>query len=550
MTDDSRDTPAEPQAPSYQLNFDPAAKKLVGSIYAKPASFVSIEHLKPKIKALHCEHLYFPPDSLEQFLQKLKKGLVGNYTLAEVRDASIQVTIATDKLTARAQTTQAYGGAPLSLEAIKLAIKAAHIHGRCIDKAQIKMLLEAKKPVDITIAKAVMPEHGKDAQFIPLVKSAIAITKDADSETAIDQHEIFDFVVVEPGHPLMKRQPATSGTEGIDVTGRPIRAKAGKDKAFAKPLNGVEFSPSDPNLLQAAIKGHPVISADGVRVDPIMTVKAVDIHSGNIRFDGSLYVQQDINSGYTVEVTGDIIVKGSIFESILIAGGNIIAGGGVHTKIEKDDLTCRLSAKGDIRAKFFYQSHVCSNGDVHAREYIMQSHVQAKGSIFAGQEGGKGAIIGGVSEAGREVHARVLGNDAYVPTKIIVGSSAYKNPEVAQLKTKIKRRLDEQQQLNDILNSLEQQTSPTTIGTVTLDKKRKVEETLALIQQQISHLESQLVNHPEYMQNTGPLQVCVDNCAYLNVHVLIDGVGWKCTEIKRRFKVNVVQYALQFAPLT
>lgn len=550
MTDSSRDTPAEPQAPCYQLTYDSAAGLLVGAVLANPPTYVSAEHLKPKIKALGCENFYFAPDSIDHFLQKLKTGTLGKYALGEARDASISITVSSDKLSARAKTTAAFGGATLSLKSVSEALKSAKINSHCIQKSQIKQLLKATKPIDIIIAKALLPEHGRDARFIPLVKSTIAITKDTDNNRAIDQHEAFDFVVVEPGKPLMLREPATRGIDGLNVIGGSIKATPGKDKAYAKPLQGVELNPSDNNILQAQIKGHPVISTDGMRVDPIMTVKAVDIHSGNIHYDGSLFVQQDIQSGYTVEVTGDIIVKGSIFEATLLAGGNIIAGGGVHTKIEEDDSTCRLSAKGDIRAKFFYQSHVCSGGDVHAREYIMQSHIQSGGSVYAGLDGGKGAIIGGQCDANQHVHAKVLGNDAYLATKITVGANQPKHPELIPLKKKIQRRYIEQKQLDDILEKIKHQEPPAKVGQVTLDRVRKIEETLSLIRQQITDLECRLADIAGSDQSEEHRYVSIDNCAYLNVHIVIEGVSWQCTEIKRRFKVQLIQHALKVEPLT
>lgn len=549
MTENSIDTSADPQSKSYQLTYDTAEGVLYGIVYEKPPAFVSPEHLKPQIKALECENLHFEADSLDQFLQKLKKGMQGRYALAEKRDATVQITLATDKMSARAKTTVAYGGAPLSVPTITEAIKQAKVCGRCVDKSKISLLVNSTKPLDIVIAEAIKPINGEDAIFSPLVESTRDIAKDINSEDAIDQHEIFEFVVVEPGHPLMRRIPATKGTDGIDVTGKAIKAKAGKEKTFTKPFEGVEVHPHDDTLLQAAIKGHPVICNDNVRVDPIMTVKAVDIISGNIHYDGSLYVQQDINSGYTIEVTGDIIVKGSIYQACLIAGGNIIAGGGIHAKITEDDSTCQLSAKGDIRAKFFHHCHVCSDGDIHAREYIMQSHVNAKGSILAGQEGGKGAIIGGHCQAGNIVHARVLGNDAYVPTHIIVGSREQKNPEVQQLRKKIKRRLDEQAQLNEALEKLSTPKLTDAPNKALSEKVSRIQETLALIEQQVNtledHLESLLANSPK-----NDHQVIIDNCAYLNVHLLIDGFIWKCTEIKRRFKISIFKHALKIDPIS
>lgn len=550
MTDTPPETSANQPAPSYRLHYDQSARALIGVVYAKASTFVSPEHLKPQIKALGCEHFYFIEHGIEQFLQKLKKGEKGHYTLAEKRDATIHVSVSADKLSARAQTTIAYGGAPLSLEQIRQAIKTAQITSRCIDKAQIAKLASSTKDADIIFANAIPPQHGQDAKLVPLVKSTLSVVKDTNKTTNIDQHEIFEFVVVEQGQALMQRIPATEGTAGINVIGGSIKATPGKNKKFITPFIGVEPSPDDANILQAAIKGHPVISSTGVRVDPVMTIKAVDIHSGNIHYDGSLYVQQDINSGYKIAVTGDVIVKGSIYQACIEAGGNIIADGGVHAKIGGDNANCKLAAKGDVQAKFFHQCQVHSQANVHAREYIMQCQIQAANTINAGQDGGKGAIIGGTCRAGQQVHAKILGNDAYLATHIIIGAQEPPTPEAQQLKTKIKRRYDEQKQLRSILNKIQNQDTPTKVGQVTLDKARKIEETLRLIQQQITTLENHLKTHAAEQPNNLPLQVIIDNIAYLNVQVVIDGASWKCTEEKRRFKISLFQHTLQVSPLT
>ncbi|HEY7774019.1 MAG TPA: FapA family protein [Marinagarivorans sp.] len=550
MAENSPKTREDSQAPSYRLHYDQSAQVLIGIVESKATTFVSREHLKPRIKALGCEQFYFPDQSLEQFLQKLKQGKTGQYTLAERRDASIYIRVATDKLSARAQTESAYGGAPLTIELIREAIKTAQIAGPCIDKAQIAKLVSSAKSVDLTIAHAILPIHGQDAKLVPLVKSTLTVMKDTDNKSTIDQREVFDFVVVEQGQALMQRIPATDGTSGVDVTGGAIKANAGANKAFAKPFVGVELNPTDSNILQATIKGHPVISATSVRVDPVMTIQAVDIHSGNIHYDGSLYVKQDINSGYRIEVTGDVVVKGSIYQACIEAGGNIIAGGGVHAKTGGDEPSCKLSAKGDIQAKFFHQCHVHSQASVHAREYIMQCQIQAASSINAGQEGGKGAIIGGTCRAGQQVRAKVLGNDAYIPTKIIVGSQQHRHPEIHHLKTKIKRRHDEKKQLASILHKIQAQDAPIKVGQTTLDKARKIEETLLLIEQQITTLENLLAAHLAKLPGAPPLQVVVNTIAYLNVHITIDGESWKCTEEKRRFKISLIQQALQVGPLS
>jgi uncharacterized protein (DUF342 family) len=97
---------------------------------------------------------------------------------------------------------------------------------------------------------------------------------------------------------------------------------------FASKLSGACIDPDDPNRLLAAIAGQPVAVPGGMIVEPVYTVSAVNMASGNVSFDGSVVVRGDVAAGMTVKVTGDIQIGGTADPCRLEAGGNIVIKGG------------------------------------------------------------------------------------------------------------------------------------------------------------------------------------------------------------------------------
>ena len=119
----------------------------------------------------------------------------------------------------------------------------------------------------------------------------------------VDLRDLGSLLLVNPGTALMRRTPAKPGKDGMDVLGKPIAADPVVDMPFAVDLSGVAADPNDPNRLLAVIAGSPRVLPNGVSVSPVVDVEAVDLHSGNVTFDGSLRVSGDIRTGMSVSYT-------------------------------------------------------------------------------------------------------------------------------------------------------------------------------------------------------------------------------------------------------
>src|SRR5690606_5702443 len=113
-----------------------------------------------------------------------------------------------------------------------------------------------------------------------------------------------------PGDALMIRHHATEGTAGTTLCGDPVPASAGEDVSYASNLTGVAFAPDNPDMLVAAIVGQPVQVAGGMIVEPVYSVDAVSMASGNIHFDGSVKIRGDVSAGMRVQAAGDIEIGG------------------------------------------------------------------------------------------------------------------------------------------------------------------------------------------------------------------------------------------------
>lgn len=520
--------------PPYSLEFEDETNTLFGVVHelAKTATVPAVSgfHLQNHFKELGYDKLLVLPANLNNFLKNLKNRKVGRYPLAEKRDAKIEIAIASDRLSASIKISKAWGGKTLNNAKIIEAIRHNKIAQECILVEELKKIAQNHDDdMEAVFARGQVPVAGMDATLEQLVKAKLNKDHDANAEEAIDQRDVFEFAVVDIGQPLLKKTPATPGKPGKDVLGKQIPPQPGRDIIFATPFEGVEFAPGDENLLLATIKGHPVFSKTGVKVDPVLHLNAVDIHSGNIDFDGSVCIKQNVASGFTVKASGDIHVKGQVEKANVMAKGNIVIGTGILGEEEDGKLKARLSCDGDLHARFVNLAFIQCGGKVHVDEYIMQSRVVARGDILVGQEKGRGRIIGGLCNSESSIRARTLGSDAYVHTNLVLGTEVQETDELDLLHSEYERRNNELQQLKTILEKIPPG-SDTVIGRVQLDKSRKIRNTILALEKQVSTLQQKIMQLEESRETHGHYKVHVSGVVFPNVSVTICGKVWHCEE--------------------
>ena len=457
---------------------------------------VSMLSINEKLEEAGYRGLSLDAHVMSQLLANAQEKKECKIALKSLVDATVSVVITSDRLQALLTLTDADGGEPLTLERIFLAIAEAGIVNSVVNQAMVSDCYERQSATNVCIAEARLSVNGKDAEYVPLVESEAIIAPDVDDHGVADMGNTHQFLLVNVGTPLMRHVPATEGEAGMNVTGEEMRPTSGNDSGFAKNLSGVVLSTEDPNVLLAEIKGHPVVVRNGVNVDPVLHVDNVDVHTGNIMFDGSLEVKGDVAVGMTIEVTGDVFIRGAVERASIKAGQNIRVGGGILggeevETIDEKNLEYRIEAGADIEANFVNLSTLKAQNNITVKEYILNSYVKSGNELVLGQPNGKGVLSGGKSEAAHRAVLKQVGNETYMPTSLTVGHLSRLYTVYQKLQKEHTVRLNEIVQLEKILEKVEQSDSAV-LGKISVDKTTKIANTIVAINEKMATIQQQL----------------------------------------------------------
>jgi uncharacterized protein (DUF342 family) len=320
------------------------------------------------------------------------------------------------------------GGAQVLPETV---IGAAKSHGVTVEldvEAINKTLLEGGTNVRVGYGRAPVP--GVDGHFEILIDNMKKRSPHLDEHGLADFRDLGEIVTVKPGDPLMRIVDPTAGAPGLTVTGKEIPVKPRKKVSFPSGLEGVAVDPADPHLLVAAISGFPIVAKNGVKVEAIYRVENVDLHTGNITYDGGVHVKGDVHSGMTVKATGDIHVEGTVEDALLEAGGDVTVKCGIMGSGSDEDqdvsgnkIHATIKCGGSCTVKFVQYAHIFAGNGIFVLETSMQSKLNAAHQIIVGDKGSrKGELIGGIAQATMLVKANNIGSDDHPRTIVIAGN--------------------------------------------------------------------------------------------------------------------------------
>jgi hypothetical protein len=394
--------------------------------------------------------------AVEQATKKFNSGEAFEIEVAQALDGRFSVRISPDQMNAYLSCTLPQGGEPVQQqsvldEAAKLGITAALDLG-AIDQA----LGEGGDNICIASGRPPVPsiDGGFEATF-PSMK---------ERHPHLDEHDMADFrdlggiFTVDAGDGLMRIVAPVDGEPGMSVTGKLIPVKPGKEVSFPSRLNGAIVAADDPGLLLAAISGSPSVLKDSVSVDPVFSIKDVDLHTGNISFNGTIHVTHDVHADMVLTATGDIYVDGTVENSRLEAGGDIIVKGGIIGASELHAssgvrVQSAIICDGSCTARFVQYAHITAGNGIFIHDLAMLSELTAGHQIVVGDENSrKGDIIGGTARAAMLVKAKNIGSDAGLRTTVIAGADQRLHE---RLNTVVKDREAAEQKLADIIKLLE-----------------------------------------------------------------------------------------------
>ncbi len=370
-------------------------------------------------------------------------------------DGAFELDIPPDGLMLRLTLLPPEGGRQVAEEDIRRAVADRGVTAPLLADALAAALAEGACEL-LEIAHGTAAVAGEPARFASLLEPRKPVQVE-DEDGPMDFRELGNLLLVSPGTPLMRRTPARPGRDGVDVFGRVVAADAVDDSPFADDLTGAAADPGDPDLLVAVIAGSPGVGPRGVSVSPVVDVEAVDLHSGNVDFDGTLRVSGDIRTGMSVRVTGDVVVSGTIEAANIEAGGSVHAKGGIIGKSDSapgapPTTIARVRCQGAVHARYIQNAVVEAGTEVIVESGIRQSDVAAgERIVVGGSPTGQGSITGGRSRALLAVRTAVLGAPAGSATIVQVGLNPFADAEKAALEARKSRLLEEQAKVQQLV---------------------------------------------------------------------------------------------------
>lgn len=439
-------------------------------------------------------------------------------------DGTFSINIAADQLEAQLTITPPIGGNAVTSEQVFRALEEKKVT-RGVMNEMIEAAVATGRAEGKLIACGRKPVPGNDAQLVSLIPEMKERRPQMEDESDIvNFRDLGDIISVRPGDPLMRRIPPTDGEPGENILGGTVPPTPGKDMQFAPELSGSAISPDDADLLVAAIAGQPVLVSFGVIVEPTITLKNVDLSSGNVHFEGSIVITGDVIAGMEVKAAGDISIGGTVEAAKIEAGGDVEIKGGIigHVQIRNDKgelnpASAQVLAKGSVTALFMEKTLAVAGNNIAVKELAMQSELTAGGQIVVGEEGkSKGHIIGGLSRATNLIRAIVIGSHASVPTRIEVGVDPYAQEKLAAVKKQLDEKQKELEEVGKALTYIKE--NPTRFAPEAAKRK---EQTSNWLQTEVMELTGQKKRLQKKLENVDNARIKVEKNIYYGVQVAI-----------------------------
>ncbi len=281
---------------------------------------------------------------------------------------------------------------------------------------------------EVLIAQGDEPKDGVDGYYEYKFNKDFSKKPKASPDGSVDYWSIKMLETVTEGQEVAVYHPAVQGTDGMDVKGKMVLAKRGRDLA---PLKGKGFDRSADGLSYTAqTDGKIEMRNDRITISSVYEIGGdVDLSIGNIDFRGDVVIHGGVCSGATVKATGTITIDGIVEGARIEAGRDIVLRSGVMGASRAS-----ITTRGNIFAKFFEYTRVHANGFIQA-DVFLNCQVSCGENIIL--EGKKASIIGGEVGAIQGIVVNTLGSNGQVRTKVKIGNGSSVMRRIGILKSKI-----------------------------------------------------------------------------------------------------------------
>lgn len=373
----------------------------------------------------------------------------------------------------------------------------------------------------VVVAKGSEPSNGIDGHYEYFFETDLKKTPKLLENGNVDYKNIKWFEIARKDQTIAYYHGAKRGCEGKRINGEVIPAIKGNE---LPPLKGQGFLVRDDGKTYVATKdGKIELTQDGIEITELLVLDSLTAATGNVEFNGSVYIRGSVSNGVVVKAEGDILIDGFIESAFLEAGGDIVLRQGNNA-----------GGKGYIRAgknvagSFFENANITA-GDSLSANYCLNCNVNVENHIEI--TGRVGALYGGSIHAGQTIESYDIGNKAGVPTQIFLGKAEQILRKVTVLQQRRGEVERELQLLRTAYNNFTKKYEAEVCHTSEMYLKLESaiytkEHEDAKIVQEISALKAE-------MEKEKRNRIVIRGSIYQGVSVNLDGYIWRASEMSR-----------------
>lgn len=325
----------------------------------------------------------------------------------------------------------------LQAQKIVYGIDDAAIHAFCQHREYCK---------DIILAKGKPPVQGHDYRIEYYFNTDLKIKPTLNEDGSVDFRHLNVMNQVKKGDVLARLFQAEPGELGYAVQGdviRPGEVKRGILR-FSKRVSIDETK----TILTSEVNGHVKLVDGQVFVSDVYEVENVDNSTGNVEYEGSVRVNQNVLSGFRIKAKGNVEVAGVVEGACIEADGDIIIARGMNGMNKGV-----LKAGGKIISKFLENTTAEAGGYIET-ESILHCNISSKSEVIL--TGRRAFIAGGHVCAANRVIVKTLGSSMGADTVVEVGADPTVKAELQQLQKQVAENQKNLKQMEPVLAAMMQ----------------------------------------------------------------------------------------------
>lgn len=446
--------------------------------------------------------------------------------------SEIIVSVSEDCFEARISIVSPINSFPSKEEVINALTEKSIVYG--INHELLNEIVNAKNPVENElIAKGEQPKPGVAAELVWQIEIDYSTKPTITDSDKADFKKLKLFERVQKGQTLVSKLPATAGSGGKNVLGEEVMVDT-EDVDFPAGKN-TKIS-EDELTLFSTIDGYAYWENELLCIDNVYQIDGnVDYHTGNIRANGTVVINGDVRSGFRVEATETIIIKGNVeAASIYSQNGDIriecgILGAG----------RAKILAGGNLYCGFIQDATISVKGNIEVDHYVINSKISSGGKVKL--EMNEGLIRGGIISSGTGISAIEVGSDQkiYTELNIRLGESlkdSSKSWDIGKKRKELYIQLDNSEKRVSFLRLLQQR-----VEDLSDEKNQELVDTISKIEnvkKEIEHLKEQdLEIRKASTQEIKRNEILIAKKLYSNVCIDFGGIDYYSNESLQKIKI-------------